>query len=398
MHDVTFTVDYISANSIGVLLSLGVGLFFAGFFIIYRVTKNVALSYLLSFLKAIFFLVYFFSLENIFTLSDDLAYFKTALSLYQSDFSFMSLFNDFASDFKTQMGSRHILYILQNLIAIKVIGVYYFSPVAINIILIYLAAWFAYKILRELGFQQKAASIFFIFFAFHPEMLSWSILNIKDFLIIFLVNATIYLILRIDKYGLTIARVCGLPIMFWLLYHSRFYLLFFLLVSYIMYRILLWYFSLRDVYLKILLIYFGALLLPVILIFLHQAYSYEYDIFISYFSNPLIGVIRFLLSPVPFLQSPEYNFILPAAVWHWLIAPFFVWGIIVAVRNIKSSPFILFLLLYLVCLTLFYGSFAELQGPRHRLQLALVIYFLQFIGIRDFYLEVITSRSRLTTH
>ena len=99
------------------------------------------------------------------------------------------------------------------------------------------------------------------------------------------------------------------------------------------------------------------------------------------FVNPIYGLLRFSLTPIPFHTDYSYEFLnLPATI-HWLLFPFFIMGLKV-VWN-QKTVFSIYFLSYFIVFVLLYAVYDELQGPRHRVQLDFAIALLQFLGLRS---------------
>lgn len=95
--------------------------------------------------------------------------------------------------------------------------------------------------------------------------------------------------------------------------------------------------------------------------------------------NPVLGLVRFALTPVPFNTSSEYGFLDLPALFHWVMFPAVLLGIWQVAR--MRSPFARFLLAYVAVFTALYAVYGELQGPRHRVQLDFAWATLQFVGV-----------------
>jgi len=89
----------------------------------------------------------------------------------------------------------------------------------------------------------------------------------------------------------------------------------------------------------------------------------------------LSGIVHIILTPRPWGISPEYSFLTIAAVLHWLFLLPTVIGGGMLWRQSKEAAL---LIIYCLVLIVLYGSYAELQGPRHRLQLVFIIAWMQF--------------------
>jgi hypothetical protein len=97
------------------------------------------------------------------------------------------------------------------------------------------------------------------------------------------------------------------------------------------------------------------------------------------FVNPFYGFIRMLLTPIPFNAQREYAFLNFPALFHWMLMPFVVFGLIRLWR--MNTRFSRFFIAYLLVFFSLYAVYWELQGPRHRVQMDYAWAILQFIGV-----------------
>ena len=98
--------------------------------------------------------------------------------------------------------------------------------------------------------------------------------------------------------------------------------------------------------------------------------------------NPVYGFLHFILTPVPFGTDVEYGFLDIPALIHWILLPVATYGLLLLLR--EKSSFAWFLLCYMLVFFGLYSVYAELHGPRHRVQLDYAWALLQFFGIRKF--------------
>ena len=112
--------------------------------------------------------------------------------------------------------------------------------------------------------------------------------------------------------------------------------------------------------------------------------------------NPVLGLVRFALTPVPFNTTSEYGFLDLPAVFHWVMFPAALLGLWRVAR--MRHPFARFLLAYVAVFTALYAVYGELQGPRHRVQLDFAWATLQFVGVDVFMrlISQVTPRRRQT--
>src|SRR6185437_9816492 len=84
----------------------------------------------------------------------------------------------------------------------------------------------------------------------------------------------------------------------------------------------------------------------------------------SKMDNPVKGVVRFLVTPIPFHTAPGYGFMdLPQMI-------------------------------YFILMVLLYGSFTTLQGARHRVQIDGLVVIFQFYGILALFRQRFRQRAR----
>jgi hypothetical protein len=105
-----------------------------------------------------------------------------------------------------------------------------------------------------------------------------------------------------------------------------------------------------------------------------------YNQIIGSFSNPITGFVRTLFTPIPFHTEKAYSFLNVPMVIHWLSLPAMIQGVL-EINKIKTD-FKRFFYWYVALFFLLYSIFAELQGPRHRLQLDFGIALIQFCGLK----------------
>ena len=77
---------------------------------------------------------------------------------------------------------EHFVYYLQNAYAIRLFGDGYYAPVALNVIITLLVAYFGKALsVQEFAFSEKSSRLLFFFLLVHPDIISWSTLvNGKD--------------------------------------------------------------------------------------------------------------------------------------------------------------------------------------------------------------------------
>ncbi|MBX6361765.1 MAG: hypothetical protein IRZ03_17005 [Acidobacterium ailaaui] len=358
-----------------------------GTWITYRVTHSIEASFVVSFIKTLVFFIYFhFVFDGYFTFLDDWVYLESAKYiklqgynlfsfLYQNHFNWVLIAASIA-------GSEHFLYNLFNLFSFDLFGIHYFSPVALNVILTFFTGYFAYRIVRLLGFQQKLSILFYLFFVLHWDTILWSsILNLKDILVQFFTVGAFYQILLIEKGKKRWIHIIYLAAILILFLAIRFYLPFFLGFSYFLYRFILFLSRIKNPSVSLLIVFSG--LFSFILLFVLFIWLYGGDailhIYLSDIENPFIGILRYLFTPIPFHASEHYEYLNLASPLDYLLIPFFFYGMYHAVRS--GQKFFILLVIYFLLLTLFYGTYLELQGVRQKVQITFIFAIFEYIGL-----------------
>lgn len=192
-------------------------------------------------------------------------------------------------------GSRHIVYYLFNAESMRVFGSFYYAPVAVNIVLTFLAsAFMVHSARHELGLSKSTVSAFFLYLTLHPNIIVWStIRNGKDTLILTATSILVYSVVR-----LTAAPVSSLM---WaagtclVLLFTRYYLPVLFLSAFLISLILSPKYWRKP-------IYWVAILAPMALVpvfFRIRDFVYAWDTIQLNFVNPAYGTVRMLLTPIP---------------------------------------------------------------------------------------------------
>lgn len=349
------------------------------FFITFLAIRNFPLALLAALIKSGSFIIYFnLFFDGTFTFLDDWTYLERGRILFHQDITIFNLAERWEYVKMIAAGS-HVLYYLYNCYSMHLFGDFYFSPVAINLILTGVIAAIGKKVfaanLTLSDIQQKT---FYFYILLHPDILAWStVANLKDILILclhlILILATSFLL----KNKILRATITAIPAIF-MLFFSRFYVPVFFSIS-IMLTIL------RNRNFK------GRI--PIIIISLVLSFFVfgwiGSDTFESgasavdqSYDNPVYGFFRMILTPIPFHTELAYSFLNLPALFNWLMFPALLRGFY---RSLKmNTTYLNFLTTYFVCFLAFYSMYIELQGPRHRVQLDYAIACFQFIGIMMF--------------
>ncbi|KOR31175.1 hypothetical protein TI04_02275 [Achromatium sp. WMS2] len=352
--------------------------------LIFIVTFIVSLSFtglfgtstLVSTLKSGIFLFYYGAIfDGTYTFSDDIVYMEGGHDIIKSGINIL----DIGSNWDYLAGishGEHVTYYLYNAFAFYSFGYGYYAPVSLNVVLTVLIAWIgAIVAKREFIFTRNSQIYFFIFLLLHPDILAWSnIMNGKDILVLFL---HVILLLSFSLFfekrwhlGAIIAT-CGCFVLFYL----RFYVPLMFISAFIFSNM-----SYKQLRTKLPYLLVGLLFAYFLLSrFNSHLVNYIYVLISENFVNPIFGLIRFILTPVPFHTETAYSFLDFPALFHWLMfIPAYLGFRIVSKFRTKFSKFFITYVLVFIAL---YSVFGKLQGPRHRVQLDYAWAVFQFIGI-----------------
>lgn len=367
-------------------------IWWVGMYISFRITRSIGISFLVATVKALIFFMYFhFFFTGYFTLLDDWTYFSTAAAVKHQGYTLLSflIHNRFNWLLLASIsGSEHFLYNLYNLLSFDIFGIYYFSPVALNIILTFFIGWIAYRMALLAGFKQKIAIIFYLFFILHGDIILWSsILNLKDTLVQLFTIIILYHLLLIELKRARFRSYIYIGIVVGLLFFIRFYLPFFLAMSFVTYKL---YFFIRKharkPYVVSLLMVTVPLFLLFTFLFLNSYPAANVSAYLQNLTNPLVGILRYIFTPLPFHATEHYEFLNLASPIDFLLFPLFFYGIYYGWKT--GQKIFILLIIYLSFLCLFYGTFAELQGVRQKVQIYFIFILFQFVGILKLFFKL----------
>ena len=360
------------------ILTPGLVIFFATLWVAFRMTRSAVFALMAAFVKAGVFLVYFGLLfDGTFTFFDDWGYLEGGREFYAQGIGITNLVDNWDIVLLTG-GGDHFGYYIFNTYAFRFFGEGYYAPVAINILLTLLVSWIGSNLVaREfgLGLQRKW---FFGFLLLHPDILAWSnIMNGKDILVL-LLHVLLLLSCSLFLGGrLAAALALAVPVCI-VLFFMRFYVPLLFALALIISLLLA-----RGVKVELRFLFPSVLFTALILVWVGPAgLQYAVDKLSEDFVNPFYGFVRFALTPIPFNTALNYSFLDVPALIHWMLFPFTFWGVIAIQR--LHTPFSRFFLVYLLVFISLYSVFAELQGPRHRVQFDFALAILQFIGLKSF--------------
>lgn len=346
-----------------------------GFVIALWVTRKPHWSLFVAATKSAVFIVYYGAFfDGTFTFLDDWGYLERGGHLLEQGVSVTNLFAHLPELFSTA-GGRHFVYYLFNADSFRLLGQAYYAPVAVNVILTFVAAAFMAAASRNgLDFSGRLAAGLFVFMALHPDIVAWStIMNGKDTLVLTGTAMAVYGISLAGggRYGASVllAVTVGLVLFF-----TRFYVPLMLLVGFLTAMLL----SSTGRRRPALWLLVPAGLAGIVSILGIEGLADAYGRLQAAFVNPLYGIPRMVLTPIPFRTTESYAFLDLPQVFHYTLLPILAYGVVRVWRHATLTA--RFVVVYFLLMILLYGMFDELQGPRHRVQLDGLIALFQFYG------------------
>lgn len=355
-------------------------------FVYYQVFRNITISFFLSLFKYSICAVYFLVWSNYspIILLDDQSYFENSLKVYT--YLDGNIFKIFERDSVAYMGMLaggfHFGYYIYIFISFLIFGPFYYSAVLLNIFLTSVVASMLFKTLKLAELDTNFIYFFTIFFSIHWDIITWSsFINLKDILVLFFTVWALKIFLELSFKRKYLAPLIKLTVIAFALFFLRFYLVYFLSITGLIYFIVIKLFKIRSRWLNYLTKPLLVIIMPIMF----------YLAFVKLFSsnlddvggttNVILGFFRFLITPFPFSIEKDYSFLFFSAILHWLCLPFLIHGGVIFVKRYFNEFLPLLILTLLLCV--FYGSFAELQGPRHRVLILYFIILLQALSIYE---------------
>lgn len=351
-------------------------IFVIAFGISLAVLRRATPALIIAAMKAGIFLIYFgWVFDGTFTYLDDWTYVERGAYLHDAGIGLSNLWNSLPILIAIGEGD-HFLYFLFNAAAFGLFGTGYFAPVALNVIVSALIALLGTRLaLAERLCTPGQSRIFFAFLVLHPDITAWSsLVNGKDTLVLLM---HVVLLMSISQflrgrrlYPIALAAMAVTALMF-----LRFYVPLVFAVALTLGAVLQLRGSTRWRVAATALLALSAL----VMIMGPDMFSYAADSIRANFVNPLLGVVRFLLTPIPFNTDAAFAFLDIPALLHWAMLPALVIGAWSIHR--ANTPFTRLLLIYALTFACLYSVYGELQGPRHRLQLDFAFAIFQFTGL-----------------
>lgn len=356
-------------------------------FLLIRTTikSNYIALFIILFKYSVFCIYFlFWSRYRPVLLSDDYNYFHESLSVFHSGAGKLSYIFTERGHYEMIIaaGGAHYGYYIFNYLAFVFFGPYYYSPVLLSVFVTLISAVLIFKTLELSHFKRVFLVSFFIFFSCHWDVIAWSsFVNLKDNLVTLGMTTTIYIYVYFYRKGFSIWGFVLLLLVLFLFQFVRFYYSYFLIVTGILYFSLI---QIRKINTNVtdFLIKFSILvLLPIgfYMIFI-SLYAGRIDR-IGPRTNVFIGAIRYFVTPAPFNIDTSYSYLLISSLFHWLFLPVLPIGLYYFLRRYFYDLMPYLILFIMICI--FYGSFAELQGPRHRVPQGVFISILQAISITE---------------
>jgi hypothetical protein len=361
---------------IGELIWPTIAIMIVGFLLSVWFTRRVGLSCWVAAVKAGLFLAYFgFLFDGTFTFLDDWRYLRLGKQLVGDGIGIFNLIHNY--DYvRSTVKSSNLFYYVYNASALVAFGHEYFAPVAANILLTFVAAGMLTKAARlGLGMSRSTSVGLFVFLALSPSMLAWStVANLKDILVAMGTAGVVYAVALVEagrvKRAVPITIVFGLVLL-----ATRFYVPLMLGAAFVI-TLIVSHRGRRSPWLWLVAI----VALVVVVYGLDQgSLSGALHEFRSRLGNPATGIVRFIATPIPFHTEPRYTFLNLPQLFFWILLPLQFYGIVAAWRGRKMTA--RYMVIYFVMMTLLYGMFPTLQGPRHRVQLDGLIVVFQYYGI-----------------
>jgi hypothetical protein len=362
--------------SFGEIIWPTLAIFIVLLYICFYVTKNLVLAFIIAFAKAGFFLLYFgWFFDGTYTYLDDWTYLERGIIIYNSGINVFEFFSNI--EYFISIGeSQHFVYYIYNAIAINFFGYGYYSPIVLNIIATAIIAALGSKIaVSENIINHNYMAALFTYIMVHPDITAWSTLvNGKDILVL-LIHVMLLYAISVYFRGLRRRALTIIAVSVTILFFLRFYVPIMFAAAFLLSFLV----RLRGLqrwqlaFLSIVIIVSAVSVVGI------SPLLSALDSLRENFVNPAVGLIRFLLTPIPFNTEPAFAFLNIPAIIHWLLLPTFFIGIFkVAAMNTQYSTFIVVYTLIFIAL---YAVYGELQGPRHRVQLDYVIALFQFVGV-----------------
>lgn len=339
-------------------------------------TRRPVLSFSVAALKAGLFLLYFgVFFDGTYTFLDDWRYLHVGELLAHQHIGIFNFIRNYHYVLST-VESVNLSYYIYNASSIDVFGPGYYAPVAMNILLTFVAAGLLARTARiGLGMSRRTSMGLFAFLALAPSILAWStITNMKDILVATGTATVVYAVALVDSgkpwRALLIAAAGAAVLMV-----TRFYVPLTLGAAFGI-SLLFSRRARRSPWLWLMAI---VALAGVAHVLGHGSLTGALHKLRENAGNPISGIVRFVATPIPFHTTPGYGFLDLPQLIYWLLLPFEVYGMVAVWKKRTLTGH--FLVIYFLIMTVLYGLQTTLQGPRHRIQIDGLIVIFQYHGI-----------------
>ncbi len=312
-------------------------------------------------------LIYFsWYFDGRWTILDDVTYFANGQQMLDEGFNPLTalLTFDGFEQLRSLSGGNHILYAWWNVLAQYLFGEHYFAPVLLNVLVTFVTSHVLRRSVELLGFPRGYGRGMQLFYLLHWEVVAWSsFMNLKDPIVQLLTVASLYFVVRFfqRRDWFAVLGFVGVAQLFGLI---RFYLPLLVVLTALLWMTWQWKNSV-----KYLLIPLAGPLAwwawPVL-----QEHAPYMDP-----ESALYGTARMVLTPIPGRIDDFYSFLLIPSILH---LTFLLPAAIGFIGLWRSSSLARLYLMYLAILIELYAITEELQGPRHRFQVAFVFVWVQF--------------------
>ncbi|MFH0958720.1 MAG: hypothetical protein V1897_08460 [Pseudomonadota bacterium] len=326
------------------------------------------------------YFVWFF--DGTWTIADDLMYYYDSSSVAGLSYNPLdpTVLMDTITTVRMVAGSFHWLYYLWNVLAIRLFGDHYASPVFLNVALTFVGGWSLGRMASIAGFDQKYCKGLATFFLLHWEVLAWSsFLNIKDSLvmvmeIIFMASMMSVLLGKNIRDNLicVILTLSGLAI-------TRFYVVILFAANWFMSNMILTR-KMTKFFLFLALCLAGILFAQTYFPLVFSRLAIEDGIAKDVDTgNPIYQAIRFMIWPKPGVYFYEIDegsgFATISHILHHIFFPFFV---ISFLRLSYRNKFFLPVAVFFFQVVFLYSIVPGNLGPRQRYQICWIFAWCQF--------------------
>lgn len=313
--------------------------------------------------------------DGAWVLVDDLTYLRQGLDLAGQGYTPLTvvLSKKGLTELIVLSEGLHVLYGWFNLLAVTLIGPYYFSPVILNVFVTSVTARVLWGFARDAGFGPRYASALAAFYLLHWDVVAWSaVVNMKDSVVVLL---TLLLLRPLSRFLVKPSRrelfkvLAASVLVFWI----RFYIpaiagLAMLLRAGATGRLKPRH---RGITLAVAAVAVAAMAWIISSRWLALILRYLQF-------SPLdigLGLVRMILTPQPWSVAPEYGFLVIPSILHLVMLGPTVVGV---VKLWREAPLLRLSIVYAGLVILLYAAFPIQQGSRYRHQVAFILVWAQF--------------------